>query len=104
MAAAEQVMTEGEYREFCAREVYLHGKDRTFTRDEIDELDRLKDAAKERGDEEEYLRLAKIIPLDPDVAMADKEVYGKEHLLSMGFDLTEADLKWGEGWLDEDNG
>jgi hypothetical protein len=101
MAAAERVMTEGEYREFCESEVFLHGKDRNFTRKEIDDLHEKMAEAEKRGDDAEFMRLAKIIPLDPNVAMANLEVYGKEHLLSMGFDLTEADLKWGEGWMDK---
>ena len=84
-------------------EVFLHGKGRNFNETEVIELYRLIDEAEERGDEAEYWRLTLMIPIDPDVAMADKQVYGKEHLLSMGFDLTEANLKWGEGWLDEPN-
>ncbi len=80
--------------------VFRHGKDRNFTKEEYFALDAEMWEAGERGDRETYDRIAGILPANPDVAKAFKEVYGKEYLLSLGFDLTEANLQFGEGWLD----
>ncbi|MDR1519511.1 MAG: hypothetical protein LBU23_05125 [Planctomycetota bacterium] len=81
-------------------EAFIHGKRRDFTIAEVDRMLDLIDAAAERRDWGEVNRLGHILPLDPDTAMTIKRVHGKRGLLEMGFDLTEADLKWGEGWLD----
>ncbi len=80
--------------------IFRHGKDRNFTKEEYFALDDEMWAAKRRGDEETYERIARILPANPDVVKAFKEVYGKEYILSMGLDLTEANLRFGEGWLD----
>lgn len=86
-----------------AKEIYMHSKDRGFTEEEYDALSDEMMEAREKGDMEEYERLGKMLPTNPDVAMIFKEVYGKEHLLALGLDLTEANLRFGEGWLDEPN-
>ena len=78
----------------------MRGKDRDFTSEEYFELgDRLQ-AADERGDEEEFVRLAKMYPVSPTAARAFAKVYGKDFVEYCGFDLTEANIKYGEGWLD----
>lgn len=58
-------------------------------------------AAFKRGDTMEGIRIGQIMPFNPIMAMAIKNVYGKEYLLDMGLNLTRANEKWGEGWLDE---
>jgi hypothetical protein len=83
------------------RKVFMHGADRDFTAKEISELIRQASEAYGRKDREEFYRLAKTIPFNPVVAKAIKAVYGKEKLLSGDCDLTEANLVFGEGWLDE---
>ncbi len=83
--------------------IYRHGKDRNFTKQEYFALNSEMWAAKEKGDMETYERLSDLLPVNPDVAKAFKEVYGKEYLLDTGLDLTEANLRFGEGWLDAPN-
>lgn len=86
-----------------ARVVYRHGRERDFTEEEYYALSDEIRAAKERGDMETYDRLFDILPVNPDVVMAFKKVYGKEYVLNMNLDLTEANLRFGEGWLDAPN-
>lgn len=86
-----------------ANEIYIHGKDRNFTEEEYRALSNEMWAADESGDVETYNRIDRILPADPEMARIFKEVYGKEYLLSLGLDLTEANLCYGEGWLDEPN-
>ena len=81
--------------------IVLHGKNRNWTlREYIDAKCKWREAD-ERGDEEEAMRILLEIPADPDFVMAQKKLFGKEAVLEMGWDLTEANLKFGEGWLDE---
>jgi hypothetical protein len=88
--------TESEYR-------VSSWPDAEFYKGRIGGVVRQRKAAIRRGDDAEFERLCGIIPADPDIAMAFKEVYGKEYLLELGLDLTEADLKFGDGWLDGSN-
>lgn len=82
------------------REIYIHGRTRDYTMEEYTQIcDKALDA-EEKGDVEEYGRLAREIPLDPVVAKAAKIAFGKQHLIETNADLTEANLVYGEGWLD----
>ena len=83
--------------------IYMHGKERNFTAEEYFALSDEMWAAKRRGDMETFRRIEDMLPAEPKVAKAFKEVYGKEYLLALGFDLTEANYRYGEGWLDEPN-
>lgn len=83
--------------------VYMHGKERNFTEEEYVALSNEMWAAERRGDLETYERIDNILPADPDIVKIFKKVYGKEYLLSLELDLTEANLRFGEGWLDEPN-
>lgn len=85
------------------RVIYRHGKDRDFTKEEFFALSDEMWEAKRRGDMETYDRIDEILPANPKIAKIFKEVYGKEYLLAMGLDLTEANMRYGEGWLDEPN-
>ena len=81
--------------------VVLHTAHGEMTAEEFDALgDRILEA-QDRGDTEEAMRLAKLVPLDPDLGMTLKLFFGKDEVLEGGWDLTEANLKFGEGWLDE---
>jgi hypothetical protein len=53
-----------------------------------------------RGDEKEAARLSRMLPLAPHLAKAVKDMYGKDYLLSLGYDLSEADAEYGAGWID----
>jgi hypothetical protein len=57
-------------------------------------------AASERGDEAEHLRLLKLLPLAPHLAKVAKKIWGKDFLINTGADLSLANEKFGEGWLD----
>jgi hypothetical protein len=83
------------------RRVFMHGAERDFTAKEIGELIGQASEAYSKKDWDEFDRLAKTIPFEPIVAKAIKNVYGKAELLSGDYDLTEANLVFGEGWLDE---
>jgi hypothetical protein len=83
--------------------IFRHGRDHDFTEEEFFALQDKAMDAYDRGDIKEFLRITDILPANPNVAKAFKEVYGKEVILSSGRDLTEANLKWGEGWLNEPN-
>ncbi len=85
------------------QEIFRHGRDRNFTEKEFFALSEEMFAARDRGDMETYERLGNFLPVNPVAAKIFKNVYGKEFLLDMGVDLTEADLVYGEGWLDEPN-
>ncbi len=82
-------------------DIYAQTKNGPMTKGEYDRIYEEADAARARGDKDEYLRLAMQIPMEPRVAMAWKQTYGKEWFMDSGFDLTEANLYWGEGWLDD---
>ena len=81
-------------------QIFLHGKDRNWTLREYLNLKRQWREAIERGDENADEMLC-VIPVDPDLAMSRKILRGKDAVLASGWDLTEANLKFGEGWLDE---
>lgn len=83
------------------KEIFLRGKDRNFTAEEWEVLSEQMGQAFRRGDLEEVCRIGRIIPVDPYTAKAFKQINGKEWLLELGCDLTEANLKWGKDWLDE---
>ncbi|MDR1922307.1 MAG: hypothetical protein LBS31_11285 [Candidatus Adiutrix sp.] len=57
-------------------------------------------AAGESGNYDEEVRLMKLLPLAPHLAMIAKEMYGKGHLLENGFNLSDANEEFGDGWLD----
>lgn len=82
------------------KEIFLHGKDRDFTAEEWEELSEQIGQAFRRGDLEEVRRIGKMVPADPITAKALKNAFGKDWVIEKGFDLTEANRKWGEGWLD----
>ncbi len=82
-------------------EIYAYTRDGGMTKEQYDDLHARLDAAEERGDTEEYDRLLHFVPLEPTIAKAAGNTYGKDFLLAAGFDLTEADMVFGKGWLDE---
>jgi len=51
------------------------------------------------GDREEYNRLMKLIPVPPLVAEAVKEVIGADFLIEGGWNLSEAEARFGSDWI-----
>lgn len=82
------------------QEIYAYGRNRVFTQDEYDALMDELTAAMDRDDEETIDKLIPQIPMDADVLMAFGSVYGKKFMLECEFDMTEAEMKYGEKWLD----
>lgn len=82
------------------RNIYCNGRDRDFTREEYFSLLKKQGDAFDRGDMAEFERISDALPIAPAVAKAFKDVYGKEYLLNLELDLTEADEEFGKGWLD----
>lgn len=81
--------------------VYRYSKDRKFTREEYWALSLELLEAIRNKDKETFARLNAILPVKPEIAKIFKDVYGKEYILALGVDLTEANMRYGEGWLDE---
>lgn len=52
------------------------------------------------GDVDEAYRLKHLLPLAPGLAEIAKEMYGKTYLIENGFNLSEANEEFGDGWLD----
>lgn len=82
------------------RIIYSRGRERDFTKEEYFSLLKEQGAAFDRGDMAEFDRISDMLPIAPVVAKAIKDVYGKEYLLNLDLDLTDADYEFGEGWLD----
>ena len=72
-----------------------------FTDEEVGKIIRDSLDAGKRGDLDERRRLQMLLPLDPALAKAAADTYGKEYILSQNFDLSLADEKYGTGWMDE---
>ncbi len=62
-------------------------------------LDAIYDANR-AGNKDEAYRLMHQLPLAPGLAEIAKEMYGKEYLIENGFNLSEANAEFGDGWLD----
>lgn len=82
------------------RRAYAYGREREFTKEEYDALMGQIDAAIARRDNETVGRLIRDLPMDANVMMAFASTLGKEFILDVGYDLTQANMKFGEGWLD----
>ena len=53
------------------------------------------------GKEAEASKLIKTYPLEPEFAKNVKEVYGAEFLVQYGYNLSEAEAKYGKDWLNK---
>ena len=51
------------------------------------------------GDDEGYSRLTRSIPLPPYLAKVMKEKMGADFLINGGYNLSEAEAEFGQGWL-----
>ena len=51
------------------------------------------------GDREGYNRLMKTAPLPPYLAKVLKEKVGADFLIDAGYNLSEAEAEFGQGWL-----
>lgn len=73
-----------------------------MTEAEIDALENEALKAYHQGDFERGNEIARKIPLKPELAMclATQAGYGPEALKKSGLNLTEADAKYGSGWLE----
>ena len=53
------------------------------------------------GDKEGESRLIKTVPLPPYIAKVIKEKVGSEYLINSGWNLSEAEAKFGKNWLSQ---
>ncbi|MDR0910534.1 MAG: hypothetical protein LBM77_12300 [Spirochaetaceae bacterium] len=53
------------------------------------------------GRHEEAMEIAKTRPLSPELALVWKKFLGKEALLQSGWNLAEAEAKFGPDWLEK---
>jgi len=51
------------------------------------------------GDEEGSIRLLRSIPMPPYLAKVMKEKMGADFLIDAGYNLSEAEAEFGQGWL-----
>ena len=51
------------------------------------------------GDEEGYMRLMKTVPMPPYLAKVMKEKVGVDYLINSGWNLSEAEVEFGNSWL-----
>jgi len=58
-------------------------------------------ALKEAGDGEAYNRMMKTVPVPPYIAKVIKEKVGSDFLVKEGWNLSEAEAKFGSGWLNK---
>ena len=58
-------------------------------------------ALSDAGDREGASRLIRTVPLPPYLAKIYKEKVGVEHLLSSGWNLSEAEAEFGADWLNK---
>ncbi len=72
-----------------------------YTREEKQEILLAAMAARKRGDWEEADRISNKLPMAPHLAMSYFTSYGKEALFEAGFDLSEANEAFGEGWYNQ---
>ncbi|MDR0866914.1 MAG: hypothetical protein LBP75_00360 [Planctomycetota bacterium] len=99
-AAVKKYLTPEEMTNKQANKIYRRGRTRYFTLNEMCAV--LEGATDESLSEAEQLQFQQICPLlTPDRAMTVKNLWGKEHLLACGGDLTLAELRFGKGWLDQ---
>jgi hypothetical protein len=85
---------------------YIHPKEtnmityRVLSLDERFEIFRKVDELRAVGKKEEAMAMSKTCPLTPYLARIWKEKLGADALRKSGWNLAEADLKFGPGWLD----
>ena len=53
------------------------------------------------GDREGYIRLMKTAPIPPYIAKVIKEKVGADFLVKEGWNLSEAEAEFGNGWLNK---
>jgi hypothetical protein len=81
-------------------DVLLRGRNRDFTVGETVRLLDLIDEAARLHDWEVVKTIGRVLPVDPEIALYILRIHGRQKLLEMGFDLTEADIMHGEGWME----
>lgn len=71
-----------------------------LTREQQIDITQRAHAALTAGESEQSLKIRLQLPLAPHLAKAAKEIWGKDFLLSAGFNLSEAEVTYGKTWLD----
>jgi hypothetical protein len=71
----------------------------TMTLDEKLAISNKAIALKKAGDRDGYDRLMKLIPMPPYLAKVAKEKIGVDFLINGGWNLSEAEAKFGPNWL-----
>jgi len=73
----------------------------TMTLDEKLTISNKAIALKNSGDLDGYNRLMKTVPMPPYLAKVAKEKIGKDFLINGGWNLSEAEAKFGQDWLNK---
>ena len=61
-------------------------------------------AAQDRGDKEEAKKFLRQLKFRAESLMATKKFFGADFIREEGLNTENADIKYGPGWLDKDNG
>jgi hypothetical protein len=94
MGSVEQQGGCGMTTEFVVRKQYPDNSR------QLEIVERYLEAQARNAPLEEIREITKDIPIDPRHALFMKEHYGKEFLIREKFNLSRANAKYGEGWLD----
>ena len=70
-----------------------------MTEEEKDALLAQMNAASQSGDMEKFVELTQKFPVPPEVALAFKNGFGASFVANSGFNLSEAEQKYGKDWL-----
>jgi len=76
-------------------------KTQTMTLDEKLAISNKAIALKNSGDLDGYNRLMKTVPMPPYLAKVAKEKIGVDFLINGGWNLSEAEAKFGQDWLNK---
>lgn len=82
------------------KKVFRHGKNRNFTEEELDDYMEKMMAVYGQNDNIEFCRLGMELPLDADMALIFRDVFGCRFIRDSGLDCTEAERKFGKNWLE----
>ena len=74
-------------------------QNQTMTLDEKFAISHKAIALKKAGDYEGYIQLMKTAPLPSYIAKVIKEKVGADFLINSGWNLSEAEAEFGQGWL-----
>ncbi len=90
-----------KYPTYAATYDYTTDKGWSMSFEERTEIAQRARQCRKAGDMEEYDRLMKQIPLEPNLAWMLRDRLGKKEFLEEGYNLKDAEIAYGKNWVDE---